>query len=105
MLLIETQKKTTGVIMPFAKLLDKGRIVIPAKLRRKYSMKIGDKFQIKDDNGHIVLIPEPVTHQTWNWTKDWTKKMEEALKDVEEGRVSKAHDNLEDALKALKKKV
>ena len=94
-----------GVIMPFVTLVDKGRVVIPAKLRKKYGMKAGDKFQIKDNNDHIILIPKPVTHHTVNWSKSWTRKMEAALKDVEEGRVSKAYDNLEDALKALKKKV
>ena len=96
---------TRGAIMPFTTLADKGRIIIPAKLRKKYGMKIGNKYQIKDDNGHIVIIPEPVTNKTVDWTKGWTRKMETALKDVEEGRVSKAHNNLEDALAALKKKL
>lgn len=91
--------------MSFTTLAEKGRIVIPAKLRKKYGMKIGDKYQVKDLDGQIVIIPEPVTHNTVNWTKSWTRKMEAALKDVEEGRVSKAYDNLEDALKDLKKKV
>ncbi len=96
---------TRGAVMPFSTLAEKGRLVIPAKLRKKYGMKIGDKYQVKDDNGHIVIIPEPVTHKTVTWTKSWTKKMETALKNVEDGKVSKAHDNLESALKDLKKKI
>jgi len=91
--------------MPFSTLAEKGRLVIPAKLRKKYDMKIGDKFQIKDDNGNIVIIPTPVTHRTVTWTKSWTRKMETALKNVEDGKVSKAHDNLESALQELKTKV
>ena len=96
---------TRGAVMPFSTLAEKGRIVIPAKIRKKYDMRIGDKFQVKDDNGHIVIIPEPVTHKTVTWTKSWTKKMETALRDVEDGKVSKAHNNLESALKELKKKI
>ena len=66
--------------MPFSTLAEKGRLVIPAKLRKKYGMKIGDKYQVKDDNGHIVIIPEPVTHKTVTWTKDWTKKWRQLSK-------------------------
>ena len=72
--------------MPFTTLAEKGRIVIPAKLRKKYGMKIGDKYQVKDDNGHIVIIPKPVTHKTVNWSRSWTRKMEAALKDVDSAR-------------------
>ena len=90
--------------MPFTTLRDKGRVVIPKRFRQKLKMKVGDKFEVKEDNGHIVLMPRS-THQTWNWTDAWTKKVETALKEVEQGKVSKAYDNLEDALLALKKKV
>jgi AbrB family looped-hinge helix DNA binding protein len=100
-----TKTQIRGTAMAFITLAEKGRIVIPAKLRKKYGMKIGDKYQVKDDNGNIVIIPEPVTNNTATWTKSWTRKMETALKDVEEGRVSKAYDNLEEALRDLKKKV
>ena len=100
--LLET--KIRGVIMPFAILHDRGRVVIPKEIRRKFDLKVGDKFEVKEDNGHIVLIPKQ-THHAWNWTKAWSKKVEVALKNVDEGKVSKAYDNLEDALKALKKKV
>ena len=102
MSLLET--KFRGVIMPFATLHDRGRVVIPKEIRRKFDMKVGDRFEVKEDNGHIVLIPKQ-THHAWNWTKAWSKKVEVALRNVDEGKVSKAYDNLEDALKALKKKV
>ncbi len=90
--------------MPFTTLRDKGRVVIPKELRQKFGLKVGDKFEVKENNGQIVLIPKN-THEAWNWTKSWQKKINAALKDVEEGRLSNAHDNLEDALKELKKKV
>jgi len=91
-------------VMPYTTLRDKGRVVIPRELRQKFGLKIGDKFEVKEDNGQIVLVPKN-THEAWNWTKRWQKKIDAALKDVEEGRVSKAYNNLEEALEDLKKKV
>ncbi|NIR52048.1 AbrB/MazE/SpoVT family DNA-binding domain-containing protein [candidate division KSB1 bacterium] len=90
--------------MPFTKLGHKGRVVIPAELRKKFNLKVGDNFEIKEENGHIVLIPQGA-HQTWAWTTEWAQKVEGALKEVEKGEVSRAYDNLDEALKELKKRV
>ena len=90
--------------MPYTTLRDKGRVVIPKELRQKCGLKVGDKFEIKEDNGHIVLTPKS-THEAWHWTEHWQKKINAAVKDVEEGRVSKAHDNLEEALQDLKREI
>ncbi len=35
----------------------KGQVVIPAKLRKKYGIKIGTKIQFWEENGEIKLIP------------------------------------------------
>lgn len=35
----------------------KGQVVIPAKLRRKYGIKIGTKIQFADENGEIIMLP------------------------------------------------
>jgi len=89
--------------MPITTLRDKGRVVIPKELRQKFGLKIGDQFEIREEKGQIVLIPQ--TGQAWKWTVGWRKKIDDAVKDVEEGRVSKAHNNLEAALKALADRV
>ncbi len=34
----------------------KGQVVIPAKLRRKYGIKIGTKIQFEEKNGEIVML-------------------------------------------------
>ncbi len=89
--------------MPITTLRDKGRVVIPKELRQKFGLKIGDQFEIKEEKGQIVLIPQ--TGQAWKWTAGWRKKIDDAVKNVEEGRVNKAHNNLEAALKALADRV
>ncbi len=35
----------------------KGQVVIPAKIRRKYGIKIGTKIQFEEGNGEIIMLP------------------------------------------------
>lgn len=35
----------------------KGQVVIPAKLRKKYGIKVGTKIQFEEDNGEIIMLP------------------------------------------------
>jgi len=35
----------------------KGQVVIPAKIRRKYRIKIGTKIQFEEGNGEIIMLP------------------------------------------------
>lgn len=39
----------------------KGQIVIPANLRRKYGIEEGTRFNIRDNEGQIIL--EPITDE------------------------------------------
>ena len=43
--------------------------------------------------------------QRWWWTEEWQKDEREAHQDIAKGRVSKAYDNIADALADLKKQV
>jgi len=36
---------------------EKGQVVIPVKLRRKYELKAGTRFEVEDRDGRIVLRP------------------------------------------------
>ncbi|MBI3015896.1 MAG: AbrB/MazE/SpoVT family DNA-binding domain-containing protein [Candidatus Tectomicrobia bacterium] len=46
--------------MPAVKILAKGQLVIPAKLRKKYHIRHGSELQILEYGGMLHLIP-PVT--------------------------------------------
>ncbi|MFQ5751743.1 MAG: AbrB/MazE/SpoVT family DNA-binding domain-containing protein [bacterium] len=98
-------KKTLRVNATTTILGDKGRLVLPIGLRKSLNLKKGATFEVKEVNGQIILIPIDENDQSWYWTEQWQDKVKSALKDVKEGRVSKAYDNLEEALKALKDKV
>ncbi|MEK7727350.1 MAG: hypothetical protein AAB354_02990 [candidate division KSB1 bacterium] len=40
--------------------------------------------------------------QRWWWTEEWQKGERRAQRDIDEGRVSKAYDNVDEALRELK---
>lgn len=41
----------------------KGQVVIPAKLRKKFDIKEGTRFQIEvDENGHSIIL-KPITRE------------------------------------------
>ena len=35
----------------------KGQVVIPAKIRKKYGIKIGTRIQFEEANGEIIMLP------------------------------------------------
>jgi len=43
--------------MPFVKMLAKGQVVIPVKIRKKYDIKPGTRLQLLEYKGIIYLIP------------------------------------------------
>lgn len=43
--------------MMTTKLSEKGQIVIPAELRERYAIRPGDKIELMDIGGEIVIIP------------------------------------------------
>jgi AbrB family looped-hinge helix DNA binding protein len=88
--------------MPVTVIRENGRVVLPVAIRKKLRLKSGDVLHVKSDNGRIVLEPRKKNDQAWYWTARWQKKVKAALKDVDEGKVSKAYDNLDEALEALK---
>ncbi len=52
--------------MSMARVMAKGQIVIPAKLRRKYDIKKGTPVSFREDGGHIVLQPvTPERIRSW----------------------------------------
>lgn len=48
--------------MDIAVVTTKGQVVIPAKFRKKFGIKIGTKIQFTEDNGEIKLFP--ITEET-----------------------------------------
>ena len=43
--------------MPVITVSSKGQIIIPSEIRKKYKIKRGDKFELQELEGKLVLTP------------------------------------------------
>jgi AbrB family looped-hinge helix DNA binding protein len=59
--------------MAQAKVDDKGRIAIPASLRRQVGMRQGDKVTINREGSKLVIVTEPPLIRTANSRGGWKK--------------------------------
>ncbi|MDF9407975.1 AbrB/MazE/SpoVT family DNA-binding domain-containing protein [Pelotomaculum isophthalicicum JI] len=43
--------------MPVITVSSKGQIIIPSEIRKKFNIKQGDRFQLHEHEGKLVLVP------------------------------------------------
>lgn len=43
--------------MPVITVSTKGQIIIPSEIRKKYKIKQGDRFELQEIEGKLVLVP------------------------------------------------
>jgi len=81
------------------------QITLPAVLRKKLNIDIGDYMEVENKNGDIVMRPVKVIHpdQEYFYTREWQEGEAQADKDIAKGDVVGPFDNIKDNLKALKK--
>ena len=81
------------------------QITLPAVLRKKLNIDIGDYVEVENKNGDIVMRPVKVVHpdQEYFYTREWQEGEAQADKEIAKGDVVGPFDNIKDGLKALKK--
>jgi len=81
------------------------QITLPAGLRKRLNIDIGDYVEVENKEGDIVMRPVKVVHpdQEYFYTKEWQEGESQADKDIAKGDVIGPFDNIKDSLKALKK--
>ena len=72
--------------MSVVKISQKGCVVIPAELRRRYGWKPGDRLRVVDYGGIVSLQPvlENPEEEGWGSSKGPGRSLLEALKDAKE---------------------
>ena len=67
------------------------QITLPALIRRKLGLKVGDVVETHLRGSQIVLVPKKVIDmdQAYFWTKEWQEAERRATEDVHKGRVKK----------------
>lgn len=67
----------------------KSQVTIPVELLKKMNLKTGDKLEIEEHEGRLVITPVVVIprDQLWYYSKEWQKDEGEAQRQIQEGRV------------------
>ena len=87
-----------------AKVMDHFQIALPAKIRNKFHIKVGDFLEARAVKDGILLKPKELVDksQAYFWTKEWQEAERKVDKDFRAGRF-KTFESVEDFLKDLHK--
>jgi bifunctional DNA-binding transcriptional regulator/antitoxin component of YhaV-PrlF toxin-antitoxin module len=72
----------------------KSQVTIPMTLLKKLKLKIGDKLDIKEKDGRLIITPVMVIprEQEWYWSKEWQEKERKADEELKSGKINSAND-------------
>jgi antitoxin MazE len=70
----------------------KSQVTIPKDLVKKLNLKVGDKLEIEEEEGKLVITPVVVVpkDQAWFYSPEWQKKEQEVDQQKKEGKIRKA---------------
>jgi len=73
-------------------LKQKSQVTIPVELLKKMNLKPGDKLDIEEREGRLVITPVVVIprDQLWYYSKEWQKDELEAEQQINDGKVKLA---------------
>ncbi len=76
--------------MPIVNMSSKGQIVIPAKLRRKYSIEQGTRLNVIDGDGEIILRPvlQDAVNQAKGLFRGGQSSIQELMRERREGSLA-----------------
>ncbi len=76
--------------MPLVKIKEKGQVTLPAKLRERHGLSVGDYVEVIEEGNRIVLIPQDVAPRH----PEIDAALAEALDDERAGRMTPAFSNM-----------
>jgi len=70
----------------------KSQVTIPSELVKKLKLKPGDKLEIEEKDGCLLLTPVEVIprSQMWFYSKEWQVDEQKVEQQIREGRVKTA---------------
>lgn len=80
----------------------KSQVTIPNEIVKKLELKAGDKLDIKEEDGRLIITPVVVIpkDQAWFYSPAWQAMEKKVDKQKEEGKVHSAN-NAEELFKDL----
>ena len=77
--------------MPLVKIKEKGQLTLPAKIRERHGLAVGDYVEITEEGNRIVLVPQDVVERH----PVIDAAIAEGLADIQAGRVTPAFESME----------
>jgi antitoxin MazE len=70
-------------------LKQKSQVTIPKKIVEKLNLKVGDKIDIEEKDGKLILTPVAIVpkDQVWFYSPEWQKGETEVDRQLKEGKV------------------
>ena len=78
--------------MPLVKVKEKGQVTLPAKIRERHGLNVGDYVEVREEGNRIVLVPQAVAPRH----PEIDGALKEALDDERAGRVTPAFKTMAD---------
>jgi len=80
----------------------KSQVTIPSELVKKLKLKPGDKLEIEEKDGCLIITPVAVIprDQMWFFSKDWQADELKVEEQIREGRIKMARSK-DELLKGL----
>ena len=69
----------------------KSQVTIPVELLKKMNLKTGDKLEIEEHEGRVVIPRE----QIWYYSREWQRDESEAQRQIQQGQVKSAENKCE----------
>ncbi len=75
-------------------LKQKSQVTIPSELVKKLKLKAGDKLEIEEKDGCLVITPVEVIprSQMWFYSSEWQADEQKVEQQIHEGKVKMARD-------------
>lgn len=88
------------------KVRTKHSVTIPAEVRKKIRLAVGDRVEVTAEEGRIVIRPmiEVPRDQAWYWKKEWQRKELEADEDIATDRITGPFSSGKALIRALRRK-
>lgn len=78
-------------------LKQKSQVTIPSELVKKMNLRPGDKLEIVEQDGRLIITPVVVIprDQAWFYSKEWQQGEARVNEDIGEGKVRTAFSKAE----------
>ncbi|GBD96048.1 MAG TPA: AbrB/MazE/SpoVT family DNA-binding domain-containing protein [Nitrospirae bacterium] len=81
------------------------QITIPARIRKKAHLRVGDLVDFEVTEEGILIKPQETIDRTqaWFWSKEWQEEEKKVQEDFRKGKI-KTNRNIDEFIKELDKK-